>query len=203
MYRAMLKTVIVALRLTVCLYLQVVCFLCAQFYRVMLAMISSFPSESKTSRQCHAFLKCMQILVSCIFFMEPPEVSAQHTFQESLTYFSSKLRRTLVAGKTLAFGMPALRHIIEQREKRVVTGKGPFMLCMAPTRELACQISDVLADAGSTCGISAITIYGGVPKRDQVMALRKGTEIAVGTPGRVCDLLQEGSLNLKVCLLKH
>ena len=47
-------------------------------------------------------------------------------------------------------------------------GKAPVMLCLAPTRELACQIQAVLEEAGSLCGVASVCVYGGVPKRDQV-----------------------------------
>lgn len=50
----------------------------------------------------------------------------------------------------------------------MVKGKGPFALAMAPTRELACQIADVLTEAGSQCGIKCVCVYGGVPKYEQV-----------------------------------
>lgn len=46
--------------------------------------------------------------------------------------------------------------------------QGPFALVMAPTRELAIQIADVLIDAGSKCGVRCVCVYGGVPKKDQV-----------------------------------
>ena len=50
----------------------------------------------------------------------------------------------------------------------MVKGKGPFSIVMAPTRELALQISAVLVEAGSKCGMGCITIYGGVGKKEQV-----------------------------------
>ncbi|KAI3424136.1 hypothetical protein D9Q98_009496 [Chlorella vulgaris] len=100
------------------------------------------------------------------------------------------------SGKTLAFGLPALRHIRAQREAGVVSGKKPVALMIAPTRELALQIAAVLEEAGSQCGISTVCVYGGVPKRDQVQALRKGAAIVVATPGRLEDLLNDGACRL-------
>uniref|UniRef100_A0A7S0YFI4 RNA helicase n=1 Tax=Polytomella parva TaxID=51329 RepID=A0A7S0YFI4_9CHLO len=98
------------------------------------------------------------------------------------------------SGKTLGFGLPIIRHIIAQREAGVVKGKGPFAIVLAPTRELALQIHEVLHEAGSQCQVRAVCIYGGVPKKDQTDALRRGVEIVVGTPGRVEDLMTEGAL---------
>jgi hypothetical protein len=103
------------------------------------------------------------------------------------------------AGKTLAFGLPALRHIQKQRSAGVVTGKGPFFLCLAPTRELAQQIGKVLEDASCQCGLRCCVVYGGVPKQPQAKALRHGAEMAVGTPGRILDLMQDGALDFSVC----
>lgn len=101
------------------------------------------------------------------------------------------------SGKTLAFGLPMLRHIVAQKEAGVVKGKGPFAVVMAPTRELALQINEVLQEAGSKCGINTVCIYGGVPKPPQVAACKKGVEVVVATPGRLEDLMNDG-----VCVLK-
>ena len=105
------------------------------------------------------------------------------------------------SGKTLAFGLPAMVHIKAQLsgtgagEKK---GARPVMLCLAPTRELACQIQEVLEAAGKACGIRSICCYGGVPKQHQVKALRAGVEIVVATPGRLEDLVEDGA-----CLLSQ
>lgn len=101
------------------------------------------------------------------------------------------------SGKTLAFGLPALRHITAQKEAGVVSGKRPVALVMAPTRELAIQISEVLAGAGAACGVRCVCVYGGVPKGPQVAALKRGVEVVVGTPGRLEDLMQDGSCSLE------
>lgn len=100
------------------------------------------------------------------------------------------------SGKTLAFGLPALRHIRAQREGGAASGKKPVALVLAPTRELALQINAVLEEAGSQCGVSTVCVYGGVPKRDQVQALRKGAAIVVATPGRLEDLMNDGACKL-------
>ena len=100
------------------------------------------------------------------------------------------------SGKTLAFGLPALRHIRVQIEAGVATGRKPVALMVAPTRELAIQIAGVLAEAGERVGISSVCVYGGVSKREQVQALRGGVGVVVATPGRLEDLLQEGSCTL-------
>lgn len=103
------------------------------------------------------------------------------------------------SGKTLGFGLPMLAHIAAQREAGVVgKGKGPYALVMAPTRELALQINQVLHDAGAQCGVRALCVYGGVPKREQLDGLRRGVEVVVGTPGRLEDLMNDGACKLDV-----
>jgi hypothetical protein len=104
----------------------------------------------------------------------------------------------MCAGKTLAFGLPALRHIQKQKSAGVVNGKGPFFICIAPTRELAQQISTVLEDSGSQCGLGCCCVYGGVPKQEQAKVLGRGVDMVVGTPGRMLDLMQDGTLDLSV-----
>mmetsp|Transcript_11092 Transcript_11092/g.19305 ORF Transcript_11092/g.19305 Transcript_11092/m.19305 type:complete len:586 (-) Transcript_11092:432-2189(-) len=101
------------------------------------------------------------------------------------------------SGKTLGFGLPMLAHITAQKDAGVVgKGKGPFAVCMAPTRELAIQINQVLEESGSQCGIRSVCIYGGVSKREQIDALRRGVEVVVGTPGRLEDLMQDNICKL-------
>lgn len=84
------------------------------------------------------------------------------------------------------------------QEAGVYKGKGPFAICMAPTRELALQINEVLEDAGSRCGVNTVCVYGGVPKPPQLQALKAGVAIVVGTPGRMEDLIDAGACRLNV-----
>ena len=67
---------------------------------------------------------------------------------------------------------------------------------MAPTRELAVQVSGDLERAGKKRGIRVLTVYGGRAYEPQVEALRRGVEVVVGTPGRLIDLAQQGHLDL-------
>jgi ATP-dependent RNA helicase DeaD len=91
-------------------------------------------------------------------------------------------------GKTLAFGLPLL-HRINRAERRVQA------LVIVPTRELAVQICDSLRPLASAIGISLEAIYGGASMDLQLQKLRRGVHIVVGTPGRILDHLQRGSLN--------
>jgi ATP-dependent RNA helicase RhlE len=68
---------------------------------------------------------------------------------------------------------------------------------VAPTRELAEQIHQVMKDFGKQTQTRSMTIYGGVSKTRQVETLRRGVEIVVATPGRLLDIANEGNINLR------
>ncbi|MDR0836906.1 MAG: DEAD/DEAH box helicase [Propionibacteriaceae bacterium] len=102
-------------------------------------------------------------------------------------------------GKTLAFGIPLLQHIIlegdEEFEDLSAPGK-PQALVMTPTRELALQVSSDISGAAKYRKARVLTIYGGVSYDDQLDKLIEGVDIVVGTPGRVLDLVNRHSLDL-------
>jgi len=100
------------------------------------------------------------------------------------------------SGKTLAFSIPALMHVKTRVEVEGKKRKGPIMLVVAPTRELAMQSQDVLEEAAKFVKIRSVCVYGGVPKPPQRDALRRGVEVLVATPGRLIDLMEEGCCDL-------
>ena len=89
-------------------------------------------------------------------------------------------------GKTATFGIPMLQNIIK--------GGGIQGLIIAPTRELAIQISDELKKIGKYTKLIAVTVYGGQGIGVQLDALRRKPEIVVATPGRLIDHLNQGSI---------
>jgi superfamily II DNA/RNA helicase len=95
-------------------------------------------------------------------------------------------------GKTLGFGVPLLNRL----ELPGAEAAAPQALVIAPTRELAVQVSGDLTAAGKRLGARVLTIYGGRAYEPQVEALRKGVDVVVGTPGRLLDLAQQGHLVL-------
>jgi len=99
------------------------------------------------------------------------------------------------SGKTLAFGIPALSLMVKSRP---ASGRRlPGMLVLSPTRELAMQVEVVLREYGAVLGMRSLVLYGGVPKYTQTSELRKGNiDCLVATPGRLKDLINEGSCNL-------
>ncbi|CAG5098596.1 Oidioi.mRNA.OKI2018_I69.XSR.g15809.t1.cds [Oikopleura dioica] len=96
------------------------------------------------------------------------------------------------SGKTLAFAIPTVERL--QEEKLTSRGRSPRALILAPTRELASQICRDVESIST--GLTACAIYGGVPYAKQENILFKGCDVVVGTPGRVKDLLEKGSLKM-------
>ncbi|XP_061343040.1 DEAD-box ATP-dependent RNA helicase 5 [Gastrolobium bilobum] len=101
------------------------------------------------------------------------------------------------SGKTLAFGIPAVMHVLRNRKSKAPKGRNPLCLMLSPTRELAQQISDVMCDAGRSCGVESICLYGGTSKGPQISSLKSGIDIVIGTPGRIQDLIEMGVCRLK------
>ncbi len=93
-------------------------------------------------------------------------------------------------GKTAAFMLPILQRLTTGPLRRVRA------LIVAPTRELAEQIHQTAVDLGKHTKIRSVTVYGGVSKNRQVEGLKRGAEIVVACPGRLLDLVGEGSIDL-------
>ncbi|MBT8071582.1 MAG: DEAD/DEAH box helicase, partial [Gammaproteobacteria bacterium] len=93
-------------------------------------------------------------------------------------------------GKTAAFALPLLSRLdLQQRD--------PQVLVLAPTRELAIQVSEAFQKyAHHMQGFHVLPIYGGQDYSVQIRALQRGIHVAVGTPGRVMDHIRRGTLVL-------
>jgi superfamily II DNA/RNA helicase len=102
-------------------------------------------------------------------------------------------------GKTFAFGLPVLQRIVAPGDRDYADldapGK-PQALVVAPTRELAVQVTADLTLAAAVREVRVLTVYGGVAYEPQLDALKKGVDVVVGTPGRLLDLADRGTLNL-------
>ncbi len=93
-------------------------------------------------------------------------------------------------GKTAAFALPALSRIDLSKHE-------PQVLVLVPTRELALQVSEAfLKYAAHIKGFHVLPIYGGQSYQPQLNALRRGVHVVVGTPGRVIDHMNRGTLKL-------
>jgi ATP-dependent RNA helicase DeaD len=93
-------------------------------------------------------------------------------------------------GKTAAFGLPLL-HGLDPAESR------PRALVLTPTRELALQVAEALASFSAHLPrVRVLALYGGADFREQMLQLRRGVQVVVGTPGRVMDHMRQGTLDL-------
>ena len=95
-------------------------------------------------------------------------------------------------GKTAAFALPLLDKL--SRDK---AGRGKVRaLVLVPTRELAMQVAEALHKYAKGSNLNVVPVYGGAPMDHQIRALRRGTEVVVGTPGRVLDHIRRRTLDL-------
>ncbi len=99
------------------------------------------------------------------------------------------------SGKTIAFAVPLVEKLIAAGSRPRDPGK-PRALIIAPTRELADQIDRTVKGLARAAGFFTVCIYGGVPQRKQEIALDRGTDIIVATPGRLEDLMSQGIVDL-------
>lgn len=107
----------------------------------------------------------------------------------------------LPTGKTLAFALPALSAMAREdrsgNRRNNNSRRLPRMLVLSPTRELAMQSDVVLQEFGAVVQLSSLVIYGGVPKFTQTNELKRGNvDCIVATPGRLKDLIEQGSCDL-------
>jgi len=97
-------------------------------------------------------------------------------------------------GKTAAFVLPALERLTSPSK---MPGRGPRVLVLAPTRELAAQVMDAAKKYGRGIKFRCGAILGGMPYREQLRLLSAPVDMIVATPGRLLDHLERGSVNLE------
>jgi len=100
-------------------------------------------------------------------------------------------------GKTAAFAIPIIDKIQQIKYKAFEKGSVIRAVVMAPTRELAQQITKVFNAIGKNTKVKALCVYGGVDQDHQINKLLEGMDIVVSTPGRLFDLVSQGYLKLK------
>jgi ATP-dependent RNA helicase RhlE len=86
-------------------------------------------------------------------------------------------------GKTLAFLLPALEHLLQNPSKT----KSPRVVILEPTRELAIQIAGEARKLTAGTSLRVVSVYGGAGMKKQISGLRRGADIVVATPGRLMD----------------
>ena len=92
------------------------------------------------------------------------------------------------SGKTLAYAWPLL--------EKVMPGDGTQLVVMAPSQELAAQITEVIREWGKVIGLNTISLIGGANIKRQIERLKKHPEVVVGTPGRMLQLIEQRKLRL-------
>lgn len=95
------------------------------------------------------------------------------------------------SGKTLAFGIPMVQRLGKPGRS------GPRGLVLAPTRELANQVSEELEWLGAARDLNVVAVYGGASIKRQTSAIKRGADIVVATPGRLIDLMERKILHLR------
>ena len=94
-------------------------------------------------------------------------------------------------GKTAAFALPALNDLDHAPHAR-----GPLMLVVTPTRELALQVAETCGEIATCTHHSVVTVVGGLSYKPQISQLRNGCDVLVATPGRLIDLMEQGAVKL-------
>eukprot|EP00803_Ostreobium_quekettii_P011161 evm.model.scf_1154EXC.1 EVM.evm.TU.scf_1154EXC.1 scf_1154EXC:4363-16719(-) len=100
------------------------------------------------------------------------------------------------SGKTAAFVLPMLLHVMDQPE--LGKGEGPIAVIVAPTRELAEQIHKQARIFSKPYGLVVCAAFGGLSKYEQFKNLKSGSEVVVCTPGRIIDLIK-----MKACTMRR
>ena len=95
-------------------------------------------------------------------------------------------------GKTAAFTLPLLQRLAHSERQ-----DHPFALILVPTRELAIQVSEAVQRYGKQQKVSTLAVYGGQAIRPQLVALKRGVNIVIATPGRALDHIRRKTLQLK------
>ena len=97
-------------------------------------------------------------------------------------------------GKTAAFSLPVIQKLITTKRSK---GKGPRVLVLTPTRELAMQVKDCVTQFSNWTNLRTGLLVGGMGYGPQLKMLKRGVDIVVATPGRLKDHMENGAINFK------
>src|SRR5215471_2360499 len=123
-------------------------------------------------------------------FATPTPVQAQ-TIEPALSGKDLVATAQTGTGKTLAFVLPLIDLLQKQQQSRGIRG-----LILTPTRELAMQIHQTFIKMAAGSPIRAAVVVGGVSERTQLQTIRKGAQVVIATPGRLCDFLTRDLIDL-------
>src|SRR5580698_9303787 len=131
-------------------------------------------------------------------FVEPTPIQAQ-AIPPALLGLDVVATAQTGTGKTLAFSLP----IIEILGRATLSNK-PQVLVLTPTRELAIQIYEAFTAVAINTGIRAAVVVGGMSEQKQLQAMKRGVQVVIATPGRLCDFLKRRLVvldNVKIAVL--
>jgi ATP-dependent RNA helicase RhlE len=100
-------------------------------------------------------------------------------------------------GKTAAFALPVLHLLYNRKNAGDFKPNTIKVLVLTPTRELAIQVEESFRVYGRHTGIRSAVVFGGVSQHSQEMAVRRGVDVLVATPGRLMDLINQGIISLR------
>ena len=155
-----------------------------------LPLTSSTPSDDRPTFDALPLSAEIRRAVDELGFTHPTPVQLA-VYEPAVASSDLVVQARTGTGKTAAFGLPLVDRLVDPA--RAV----PQVLVLGPTRELALQISRELSNLTRHKPISCVAIYGGAAMQPQIDALRAGAQIIVGTPGRVLDHLERGTLATK------
>lgn len=134
--------------------------------------------------------KLMRAIAACNF-KAPTEIQRQ-AIPVALAGRDLMASAQTGTGKTAAFVLPALQRVLTAS---AVKGRGPRVLVLTPTRELAMQINDHIAQFSKFCQVTTGSIVGGLPYPKQIRMLQTPLDILVATPGRLMDHMEQGRVD--------
>ena len=122
-------------------------------------------------------------------FTQPTPVQAQ-SIEPALAGRDVVATAQTGTGKTLAFVLPILERLLRR------PGRGLQALVLSPTRELAIQIDEAFREIAAGTGIRSAVVVGGLNENAQLSAIRRGAQVVIATPGRLCDFLGRNLVQL-------
>jgi ATP-dependent RNA helicase RhlE len=121
-------------------------------------------------------------------FVEPTPIQAQ-AIPPALLGLDIVATAQTGTGKTLAFSLPIIEILGRAANQKEPTNK-PQVLVLTPTRELAIQIYEAFNAIAINSGIRAAVVVGGMSEQKQLQAMKRGVQVVIATPGRLCDFLK-------------
>jgi len=122
-------------------------------------------------------------------FVEPTPIQAQ-AIPPALLGLDIVATAQTGTGKTLAFSLPVIELLSRTAHTNPAPGSKPLALVLTPTRELAIQIYDAFNAVAVNTGIRAAVVVGGMSEQKQLQAMKRGVQVVIATPGRLCDFLK-------------